>query len=105
MQLTEAEIADMISEAFADFYVKIYAEAYDGGPKPRGTWEERAARAIAEKLRDGVVWEGEGNNRDGWPWIDSNKSRADLAEAFKKLEDGQAFHVVFTVREEKDADS
>lgn len=94
MQLTEAEIKQII-----DDWMYLDDVPFDEAPNAKIGGANLAAHAIAEaeKMREGVVWEGEGNNRGGWPWIDSNKGRTDLAEAFKKLDDGQSFHVVFTV--------
>ena len=58
-----------------------------------------AAAAIATRLSEGVVWEGKANNREGWPWIDSNEARRSLREAVEKVEDGQLVKVVFRIVE------
>lgn len=96
--MDEKEIGNILTEVAVGYFSKMPLF-----PRPADVrsavfdYTCKAAHAIAERMKAGVVWEGDGNNRDGWPWIDSNKGRTDLAEAFKKLEDGQAFHVVFTV--------
>lgn len=110
--LSEEEMTDMIGEAFADWHVELYQEAYDNGPKPEGTWEQQAAHAIAEKLAEGVVWETHKarmtTHKDGHKIVtidrEENISITRLWGRPLSEEDGEHVRVTVTKLEGEDAD-